>query len=69
MANIWGNSGNIGRLYFGGGPKSLQMVIAAMKLKGTAPWKKSCGQSRQHIKKHIKTKVGLVKAKIFPVVM
>ena len=32
--NRWGNSGNIFRLYFGGGaPKSLHMVIAAMKLK------------------------------------
>ena len=30
MANRWGNSG---RLYFGGVPKSLQMVTAAMKLK------------------------------------
>ena len=29
---IWGNSGNSGRLYFWA-PKSLQMVIAAMKLK------------------------------------
>ena len=29
----WGNSGNRVRLYFGGAPKSLQMVIAAMKLK------------------------------------
>ena len=27
------NSGNSVRLYFGGAPKSLQMVIAAMKLK------------------------------------
>ena len=33
MANIWRNSENSGRLYFGGSPKSLQMVIAAMKLK------------------------------------
>ena len=33
MANGWGNSGNSNRLYFGGAPKSLQMVIAAMKLK------------------------------------
>ena len=30
MANRWGNSV---RFYFGGAPKSLQMVIAAMKLK------------------------------------
>ena len=29
----WGNSGNSVRLYFGGALKSLQMVIAAMKLK------------------------------------
>ena len=28
-----GNSGNSDRFYFGGVPKSLQMVIAAMKLK------------------------------------
>ena len=36
---------------FWGGPKSLQMVAAAMKLKDTSPWKKSYGQPRQHIKK------------------
>ena len=35
MANRWGNSGNSVRLYFLGAPKSLQMVIAAMKLKDT----------------------------------
>ena len=33
MGNRWGNSGNSVRLYFGGAPKSLQMLIAAMKLK------------------------------------
>ena len=33
MANRWGNNGNSVRLYFFGAPKSLQMVIAAMKLK------------------------------------
>ena len=32
MGNRWGNSGNSVRLYFLGAPKSLQMVIAAMKL-------------------------------------
>ena len=32
MGNRWGNSGNSGRLWV---PKSLQMVIAAMKLKNT----------------------------------
>ena len=34
-----------------GGSKSLQMVIASMKLKDTTPWKKSYDQPRQHIKK------------------
>jgi len=33
MTNRGGNSGNINRLYFGGAPKSLQIVTAAMKLK------------------------------------
>ena len=33
MANRWQNSGNSGRFYFWGAPKSLQMVTAAMKLK------------------------------------
>ena len=33
MANKWGNSGNSVRLYFGGPPKSLQMLTAAMKLR------------------------------------
>ena len=31
MGNRWGKSGNSGRLYFWGAPKSLQMVTAAMK--------------------------------------
>ena len=35
---------------FFGAPKSLQMVIAAMKLKDTL-WKESYDQTRQHIKK------------------
>ena len=33
MANRWGNNRNSDRLYFGGAPKSLQMMTAAMKLK------------------------------------
>ena len=44
----------------------------AMKLKD-APWKKSYDQPRQHIKKqtyyYLPTKVHLVKAMVFPVVM
>ena len=35
---------------FSGTPKSLQMVIAAMKLKDT-PWKESYDQRREHIQK------------------
>ena len=57
---------------FWGAPKSLQMVIAAMKLKDAYPWKESYDQSRQHIKKQrhtLPTKVHLVKALVFPVVM
>ena len=45
MANRWGNNGNSWRLYFGGAPKSLQMVTAAMKLKDTT-WKESYDQLR-----------------------
>ena len=33
MANRWRNSGNSGRLYLFGAPKSLRMVTAAMKVK------------------------------------
>ena len=44
---IDGVTGNSVRLYFGGAPKSLQMVTAAMKLKKMfAPWKKSYAQPR-----------------------
>ena len=58
---------------FLGAPKSLLMVIAAMKLKDTL-WKESNDQHRQHIKKQrhyfaFATKVRLVKAMVFPVVM
>ena len=42
MANRWGNSDSV---YFGGAPKSLQMVNAAMKLKD------AYDQPKQHIKK------------------
>ena len=52
--------------------KSLQMVTAAMKLKDTSPWKEICDQPTQHIKKqryYLLTKVHLIKAVVFPVVM
>ena len=60
------------RDYFGGAPKSLQMVIAAMKLKYACSLKESCDQPRQHVKERditLPTKVHLVKAMVFPVVM
>ena len=51
LTNRWGNNGNSDRL-FSWGPKSLQMVTEAMKLKKIlAPWKKSYDQPRQYIKK------------------
>ena len=34
---------------FLGAPKSLKVMIAAMKLKDATPWKKSYDQPRQHI--------------------
>ena len=37
MANRCGNNRNSDRLYFGGTPKSLQMVTGAMKLKDACP--------------------------------
>ena len=33
LETLWGNNRNSDRLYFGGAPKSLQMVTAVMKLK------------------------------------
>ena len=41
---------NSERLFFGAS-KSLQMVIAAMKLKNACSWKESYDQPRQHIQK------------------
>ena len=52
-------------------PKSLQMVIAAMKLKDTS-WKEIYDQPRHIFKSRditLPTKVHLVKAMVFPVVM
>ena len=52
--------------------KSLSMVTAAMKLEDACSLKESCDKPRQHVKKqrhHLPTKVRLVKAMVFPVVM
>ena len=48
---IEGNNGNSERLYFGGAPKSLQMVTVAMTLKDTCSLEEKLYQPRQHIKK------------------
>ena len=71
MGNRWGNSGNSGRLYFWGAPKSLQMVTAAMKLKDAYSLEvitnlDSILKSRDIT---LPRKVCLVKAMVFPVVM
>ena len=72
IANRWGNNGNSERL-FSWAPKSLQMVTAAMKLKRRLPLGRktmtnldSTLKSRDII---LPTKVHLVKAMVFPVVM
>ena len=48
---IEGNNGNSERIYFGGAPKSLQMVTVAMTLKDTCSLEEKLYQPRQHIKK------------------
>ena len=69
MRNRWGNSV---RLFFLA-PKSLQMVIAAMKLKDAYSWKGKVMTNLDSILKSrditLPTKVRLVKAMVFPVVM
>ena len=69
MANRWGNNGNNERLYFGGAPKSLQMVTAASRhlLLG----RKAMNNIDSILKSRdvtLPTKVCLVNATIFPVV-
>ena len=71
MANRWENSGNSGRLLFWGAPKSLQMVIAAMKLKDACSLKAMSNLDSVLKTRDITlmTNVHIVKAMIFPVVM
>ena len=69
MANRWGNSG---RLYFWWAPKSLQMVIAAMKLKDLLLGRKVMTNVDSILRSRnitLPTKVRLVKAVVFPIVM
>ena len=72
MANRWGNNGNIDRLYWGGAPKPLQMVTAAMKLRCLLLGRKAMTNLDDILKSRditLPTKVHLVKAMAFPVVM
>ena len=73
MANRCGNNGNSDRFYLRGAPKSLQMVTAAMKLKDTFFF---CRKTMTNLDSMLKsrditlpTKVHLVKAVVFPVVI
>ena len=71
MANRWGNSGNHQTLFFGA-PESLQMVTAAMKLKDLLLGRKVMTNLDSIFKSRditLPTKVRLVKAMVFPVVM
>ena len=71
VGNRWENSGNCQTLFFGA-PKSLQMVITAMKLKRLLLGRKVMTNLDSILKSRditLPTKVRLVKAMVFPVVM
>ena len=71
MGNRWGNSGNSVRLFLGA-PKSLQMVTAAMKFKDAYSLEENMTNLDSILKSRditLPTKVHLVKAVVFPVVM
>ena len=71
MASRWGNNGNSEKL-FSWAPKSLQMVSAAMKLKDAFFLEGSYDKWDSILKSRditLPTKVWLVKAVVFPVVM
>ena len=72
MANRWGKCGN-SDILFSWVPKSLQMVTAAMKLKDTCSLEEKLMTNLDSILKNrditLPTKVRLVKAIVFPLVM
>ena len=72
MANRWGNNGNSGRL-FSWAPKSLQMVICSHEIKRHFFLGREAMTDLDSISKSrditLLTKVCLVKAMVFPVVM
>ena len=70
MANRWGNKGNSVRLYFGG--LQNQMVTEAMKLRHLLLGRKVMTNLDSIFKSRditLPTKIRLVKAMVFPVVM
>ena len=72
MAIGWENNGNSERLYFGGAPKSLQMVTATMKLRHLLLGRKAMRNLDSILKSRditLLTKVHAVKAVVFPAVM
>ena len=72
MANRWWNNGKSDRLYFLGLQNHWRWRLQPWNLKTLAPWKKSYDQPRQHTKNqrhYLPTKLHLVKAMVFPVVM
>ena len=76
MTNRWRNNGNNGNkvclTLFSWAPKSLQMVTAAMKLKDAYSLEKVMTNLDNILKSRditLSTKVHLVKALVFPVVM
>ena len=67
MGNRWRNSGNSVKLYFGGAPKSLQLVTAAMKLRRLLLGRKVMTNLDSILKSRditLSTKVHLVKAMV-----
>ena len=74
MANRWGNSGTSDRIYFGGGaPKSMQMGDCSHEIKRCLLLERKVMTNLDSIFKSrditLPTKVCLVKAMVFPVVM
>ena len=71
MANKWGNSGNSGWLYFSGLQNNCGWWLQPWNWKSLTPWKESYDQPSTLKSRDITspTKVCLVKAMVFPVVM
>ena len=73
MANKWGNNGNSDRLLFFGAPKSMQMVTASHEIKRCLLLGRKAMTNLDSILKSrditLPTKVHLVKAMVFPVIM